>query len=385
MHSHLFTAFALGAAALLPATLAHAEPDTRLAAQVDDIIRPLMAEYRIPGMAVGLSVDGEQHLFYYGLADLEASRAVDERTLFELGSISKLYTATLAAYAETQDVFALDDAASRHLAALAGSAFDDISLLELATYTAGGLPLQFPETLEGDEAMLEYFRDWRPDFAPGTHRLYSNPSIGLLGYITAERLAQPFDEAMAEHVFAPLGIEHSFFEVPADEREHYAYGYSPSDAPLRVNPGLLDAQAYGLKATASDVLRFLEAHRAGAPTAPLQAAMNTTQAGYFTLGDMAQGLGWERYAAPAALEQLTAGSALEVVLEPNAVERMAPPLPPSTAGWLHKTGATNGFGSYVAIAPDERISVVLLANRNYPNAARIEAAYRLVERMRAAW
>ena len=59
-------------------------------------------------------------------------------TLFEIGSVSKTFTATLAGYALTQDKMRLDDRASQHWPALQGSRFDGISLLDLATYTAGG-------------------------------------------------------------------------------------------------------------------------------------------------------------------------------------------------------------------------------------------------------
>ncbi|WP_447956903.1 class C beta-lactamase [Vreelandella sp. EE7] len=351
----------------------------RLEALVDDTVAPLMAEHHVPGMAVALSVGGERYLFTYGMADLEAGRAVGDDTLFELGSLSKLYTATLAAYADTTSALTLTEPASRYLSELEGSAFDAISLLELATYTAGGLPLQFPDVVD-DAAMLDYFREWRPAYAPGTRRLYSNPSIGLLGYITAHRLGQPFEKAMAEHVFSPLNLAHSFYDVPAEEQINYAYGYSADNAPIRVNPGVLDAQAYGLKATAADVLTFIEAHlESTALTPALQEALRTTRTGYFTLNDLTQGLGWERYATPATLAQLETGNSMAVVLEANAVELATPALSPESPAWFNKTGATNGFGNYVAFVPEKQIGIVLLANRNYPNQARIEAAYRLID------
>ncbi|UZH10372.1 beta-lactamase [Halomonas sp. BDJS001] len=356
-----------------------------LEALVNDTIAPLMAEHRIPGMAIALSINGQQHYFNYGEADQEAGTPVTEETLFELGSISKIFTAALTGYAQSSGALSLSDPASQYLPELAGSAFDEISLLELGTYTAGELPLQFPEGVQNEEQMIDFYRQWQPESPPGSHRLYSNPSIGLMGYLTAQRLGQPYDTSMEEALFAPLGLEHSFFQVPDAQQANYAYGYSKEDEPIRVNPGVLDAQAYGLKSTAADVLTFVEANMgATALDEPLSQALATTRTGYFEVGNMTQGLGWESYAYPVALEQLLEGNSLEMILEPNPVDRLTPPLAPRQQALYNKTGSTNGFGGYVAFVPSEQVGIVMLANRNYPNQARIEAAHHLLSELTEA-
>lgn len=294
-------------------------------ALVNDTIAPLMAEHRIPGMAIALSINGQQHYFNYGLANQEAGIPVTDETLFELGSISKIFTASLAGYAQASGALSLSDPASRYLPELEGSAFDEVTLLELGTYTAGELPLQFPESVQSEEAMIDYYRQWQPESAPGSHRLYSNPSLGLFGYLAAQSLGQPFEMAMEEALFTPLGLEHSYFQVPEAQQANYAYGYSKEDEPIRVNPGMLDAQAYGLKSTAADVLTLVEANMSGAElNEPLSQALAATRTGYFEVGDMTQGLGWESYAYPVALDQLLAGNSLEMILQPNPANRLTP-------------------------------------------------------------
>nr|WP_290827138.1 class C beta-lactamase [Halomonas sp.] len=365
--------------------LAFNEPDSAaIEALVNDTIAPLMDQHRIPGMAVALSINGQQHYFNYGQANQEEGVPVTDETLFELGSISKIFTAALTGYAQSSGALSLSDPASQYLPELEGSAFDEISLLELGTYTAGELPLQFPEAVQNEEQMIDYYRQWQPESAPGSHRLYSNPSIGLMGYLTALRLGQPYETLMEEAVFTPLGLKHSFFQVPDAQQEHYAYGYSKEDTPIRVNPGMLDAQAYGLKSTAADVLTFVEANMKGTELDDvLNQALEATRTGYFEVGNMSQGLGWESYAYPVALEQLLAGNSLEMILEPNPANRLIPPLPPRQEAFYNKTGATNGFGGYVAFVPSEQIGIVMLANRNYPNQARIEAAHHLLTALTA--
>lgn len=126
---------------------------------VDAAVKPIMQTYATPGMTIAISHKGQQYFFEYGVASRESGQTVDRHTLFELGSISKLFTATLGAYAEARGTLNLSDNASQYLPALRGSAFDHISLLDLATYTAGGLPLQFPDAVSNEQQVLGYYRN----------------------------------------------------------------------------------------------------------------------------------------------------------------------------------------------------------------------------------
>ena len=249
MRDTRFPACAASPLPLLFATtpaIAGEAPADRLKALVDAAVQPVMKANDIPGLAVAISLKGEPHYFSYGLASKEDGRRVTPETLFEIGSVSKTFTATLAGYALTQDKMRLDDRASQHWPALQGSRFDGISLLDLATYTAGGLPLQFPDSVQKDQAQIrDYYRQWQPTYAPGSQRLYSNPSIGLFGYLAARSLGQPFERLMEQQVFPALGLEQTHLDVPEAALAQYAQGYGKDDRPLRVGPGPLDAEGYG--------------------------------------------------------------------------------------------------------------------------------------------
>ncbi|APG86250.1 beta-lactamase AmpC [Sinorhizobium americanum CCGM7] len=350
-----------------------------IARVVDEAVGPVMKEYDIPGMAVAVTVEGRRYVFNYGVASKETGRKVGDETLFEIGSISKTFTATLAAYGEARGDLSLSDRASKHLPALAGSRFEKISLLDLATYSAGGLPLQFPASVTDEKEMIAYFKDWRPDYAPGTHRLYSNPSIGLFGYLAARGMGEPFDDLMEKTLFPALGLTETHISVPEDRMEAYAHGYSKAGSPIRVSPGVLDSEAYGVKTTAADLIRFVEANMGGAELDDaLRRAIAATHTGYFSVGDMTQGLGWEMYSYPAELEPLLAGNSPEVSFKPNKITRHDPPLTPRENVLINKTGSTSGFGAYAAFVPAERIGVVIFANRAYPIPARVKAAYRIL-------
>src|SRR5471032_431916 len=125
--------------------MAMAQTDAQLQALVDAAVTPVMQQQSVPGMAIALTVNGKAHYFNYGVASRENQQAVTRDTLFEIGSVSKTFTATLGGYALASGKLSLSDKASHVLPALRGSAFDNISVVQLGTYTAGGLPLQFPD------------------------------------------------------------------------------------------------------------------------------------------------------------------------------------------------------------------------------------------------
>ena len=332
----------------------------------------------MPGMAVAVTVQGKQYFFNYGVASKETKKRVTEDTIFEIGSISKTFTATLASYARERGALSLTDSASKHLPQLSGSSFDRISLLDLGTYTAGGLPLQFPAGVS-QNTMIAYYRNWRPAYDAGTFRLYSNPSIGLLGYVAAKSLGQPFDDLMEQTLFPAFGLTQTYVNVLPDRMGSYASGYSKANKPVRVTPGALASEAYGVKTTSSDLIRFVEANMNGATlTEPFRRAVAATHTGYYKIGDMIQGLGWEIYASPTDLDRLVAGNSAHMATKPQRASKFDPPLPPQEWVLINKTGSTNGFGAYAAFIPAKDIGVVMLANKNYPVPARVTAAYRIL-------
>lgn len=354
-----------------------------IAEAVERAYHPLLAEYDVPGMAVAVTVDGQRYFFSYGVASRESRQRVSEDTLFEVGSISKTVTATLACWAEATGALSLDDHPGRLMAAVRSTAIDRATLLHLGTYTAGGLPLQFPDEVTTAPGMEAYFREWQPAAAPGAGRRYSNPSIGLLGHVTALAMGGRFADLVESRLLPKLGLFRSYIRVPAAEMGRYAWGHDKANRQIRVTPGVFDAEAYGLKSTSADLIRYVEANIAGEGLGdPLRRAVACTHVGRFRVGPMVQGLGWEQYPYPVALDRLLAGNAAAMI-ESTPVVPLAASERPAGAVLFNKTGSTNGFGGYVAFVPARRMGIVMLANRNFPNAARVAAAHAVLERLSA--
>jgi beta-lactamase class C len=369
---------------LPPAGIGHAAADqnTRLHRLVTQAITPLMQRYGVPGMAVGIIINSHSYCYDYGVASRATGKPVSRDTLFEIGSISKTFTATLASYAQVTGQLALSDTPGKYLPALRGSSFDHVSVLNLATHTSGGLPLQVPDEISNDAQLMAYYQNWKPAYAAGTYRTYSNPGIGMLGLVAAKSMHQQFDTLMERTLFPGLGLKHTYLQLPKAQADNYAQGYTMTDVPVRMTPGVLASEAYGIRTTAADLLRFIAANMQLLDLdRKLQAALVDTHTGYYRIGAMTQDLVWEQYRYPAELDELLAGNSAGIIFDANPVTGLSPPLPPQADVLINKTGSTNGFGAYMAFVPGKKIGVVLLANKSYPIEARVSAAFEILTQL----
>lgn len=365
-------------------TQTFAADDARLKAITDAAIKPVMEKNGIPGLAVGISVDGENHVFTYGVMSKTTGQPVTPQTLFELGSISKTFTVTLSTYAETQGKLSLSGKVEDYLPSMKGKPFGDVTLMHLGTHTAGGFPLQVPDNVKTEPQLLAYLKAWKPAYKAGTHRTYANPSIGMLGYVTAKAMGQSYDSAMQDVLFPALGLKSTFTVVPKAKMADYAQGYKRTGEPARMTPAILSSEAYGVRSTATDMIRFVNANMGLEKLdGKLQQAITNTHTGYFSVGAMTQDMIWEQYAYPAALKTLietNSGALLKTV----PVSEISPPMKPRRDVFINKTGSTNGFGAYVAFMPEQKLGIVILANKNYPNEDRVAVAYEILNGLKSS-
>ncbi|EPK7579769.1 class C beta-lactamase ADC-229 [Acinetobacter baumannii] len=347
--------------------------DQEIKKLVDQNFKPLLEKYDVPGMAVGVIQNNKKYEMYYGLQSVQDKKAVNSSTIFELGSVSKLFTATAGGYAKNKGKISFDDTPGKYWKELKNTPIDQVNLLQLATYTSGNLALQFPDEVKTDQQVLTFFKDWKPKNSIGEYRQYSNPSIGLFGKVVALSMNKPFDQVLEKTIFPALGLKHSYVNVPKTQMQNYAFGYNQENQPIRVNPGPLDAPAYDVKSTLPDMLSFIHANlNPQKYPADIQRAINETHQGRYQVNTMYQALGWEEFSYPATLQTLLDSNSEQIVMKPNKVTAISKE--PSVKMY-HKTGSTTGFGTYVVFIPKENIGLVMLTNKRIPNEERIKAAY----------
>ncbi|WP_139846047.1 ADC family extended-spectrum class C beta-lactamase [Acinetobacter baumannii] len=347
--------------------------DQEIKKLVDQNFKPLLEKYDVPGNRVGVIQNNKKYEMYYGLQSVQDKKAVNSSTIFELGSVSKLFTATAGGYAKNKGKISFDDTPGKYWKELKNTPIDQVNLLQLATYTSGNLALQFPDEVKTDQQVLTFFKDWKPKNSIGEYRQYSNPSIGLFGKVVALSMNKPFDQVLEKTIFPALGLKHSYVNVPKTQMQNYAFGYNQENQPIRVNPGPLDAPAYSVKSTLPDMLSFIHANlNPQKYPADIQRAINETHQGRYQVNTMYQALGWEEFSYPATLQTLLDSNSEQIVMKPNKVTAISKE--PSVKMY-HKTGSTTGFGTYVVFIPKENIGLVMLTNKRIPNEERIKAAY----------
>ena len=248
-----------------PAAAPHALVKEDLEAFFDGII-PLQLERSDVAGATVLVMHGSDTLLQkgYGFSDLKPKQPVDpESTMFRLASISKLFTWTAAMQLVEQGKLDLDVDVSRYLDfALRGKG--PITLRNLMTHTTG-----FEETVRDIIVtdpkkylpLREFLIQNQPNrlFAPGTIPEYSNYAVGLGSYIVQRVSGERFEDYVAAHIFAPLGMAHStFFQPPPKAlRELASQGYPSSTRDAAIGFEIFSpVGAGGISSSAADMGRF---------------------------------------------------------------------------------------------------------------------------------
>ncbi|MDG0874227.1 beta-lactamase family protein [Paenibacillus thiaminolyticus] len=259
-----------------------AYPD--LEAFVDEVMKAQMEKYDMTNAAVAVVSGGEVRLAKgYGDADRERRMPADAgRTLFRIGSTSKLLTWTAVMQLVEQGKLDLNADINRYLDVKippqlihSPDQAEAITLTHLMMHTPG-----FEDSVEsifrlsaGEMLPLpEYIRAHLPArvFPPGKVAAYSNYGAALAGYIVERVSGQPFAEYVEQHIFAPLGMSRSSFLQPLPEAlaQDLAKAYRAVDGGYAEGKFeyLLPGPAGGMSSTASDMAWFMLAHLQGGQT-----------------------------------------------------------------------------------------------------------------------
>lgn len=272
----------------------------------------------------------------YGSADLEWNIPNAPDTRFRLGSITKQFTAASILLLEERGKLRVDDPISKYLPD-APAAWKNITFFHLLTHTSG-IPsfTSFPdyEELQGrpvtPEQLVARFRDKPLDFQPGEKWNYSNSGYALLGYLLEKISGQKYCDFLQQNIFTPLAMHDTGCDRNSTVLPRRASGYTPGP--------------HGLEnATYIDM------------TVPFSAGEL-----YSTTGDLLrwqQGLFGGKIVSPASLKKMTTpfkknyGFGLEIQTI-QGHERIS------------HGGGINGFNTFEAWYPQEKLSIIVLSNVN---------------------
>jgi CubicO group peptidase (beta-lactamase class C family) len=241
------------------------------------------------GMVLGVMVRGERRVAGYGVLDA-GLQPPNEQSIFEIGSVTKVFTTLVLADMVLRGEIALDDAAQKYLPETVQMPTwqgQQISLLHLATHTSSlpPLPANLEKTIK-DQAnpyanyqvsdMYEFLSSYKLKRPIGSKEEYSNLGMGLLGHVLCLVAGKSYEEMVRERILRPLGLNDTSITLNSDQQKRLAPGHT-SDGKVTANwdtPSLPGAGA--LRSTANDVLSFM-AGTMNPATSPLAQAVRLCQ------------------------------------------------------------------------------------------------------------
>ncbi|GAA4410963.1 hypothetical protein GCM10023187_36210 [Nibrella viscosa] len=318
---------------------------TVLDKRLDDAVTRFVQEQgNVVGLCVGVVRKDSVFVYGYGETAKGTNRLPNGNTVFEIGSVSKTFTATLLAEAVRDNKIKLEAPVNRYLP-------DSIPILQkngvpvtakmLSNHTSG-LP-RLPDNLfSGSISLINPYKHYTHQdlFAwlkraqllrqPGTQYEYSNLAVGLLGVILERVHAMPYESLVKDHITRLLGMQHTTITLTKAGQADMAQGYNDRKEPASVWDFQALAGAGGIRSTVNDMLIYLKAQWGKGPK-PLVKAMALAHKPTYTQEGRVVGLGWH----------MATGD---------------------IQGWLWHNGKTGGYSSFAGFRKDRQMAVVILAN-----------------------
>lgn len=197
---------------------------------IDELVRATMAKHQIQGAAIAVLHHGrEAKRASYGLANVELNVPVRAETVFEIGSITKQFTAAALLLLAEEGKLSLEDRITKHLPA-APAAWSNITIRHLLAHTSGLRNYTGHNGFEmtkrlNQERFIRALAALPRDFEPGEQAKYCNSGYNLLGYIIENASGKSYWSFLAERLWAPLGMSSATNRDPAIVVPHRADGY----------------------------------------------------------------------------------------------------------------------------------------------------------------
>jgi CubicO group peptidase (beta-lactamase class C family) len=334
---------------------------TTLEAEVDALVKPLIESQEATCLEVGVLLpDGSVQAYGYGsVSDGGLAVAPDANTIFQVGSISKLFTASVLELLLQEGEINPSDTAREILPSTIELSADlgEITLYQLATHTSG-LPRE-PVTLNQFKFFINYeftgknlygYMDkaWLTEYLKTTkikhepHKFkYSNIGYALLAYLIQARAGEPFQDLVTEKLFTPLDMKDTVFSLSDEQHGRQAVGhvgdqpyFMKRNTPLKPwEMGEVMAPSGGVYSTVNDLLIYAK-HTLAVGDAPLDRILHETTEPRVNQqdGEMAA-LGWTISESGGDHTRIT-----------------------------YKHGMTAGYSAYIGMDMAKKIAVVVLCN-----------------------
>ncbi len=274
----------------------------RLPQYVTDNIQKRVESGINPSIAIGI-LDKQSVQYYNFGTTRKQGPEVDEHTIYEIGSISKVFTGILLAQQVLEGQLSLNDPINRYLPPVAQVPFkgtQELTLGSLSDHTSGlpRMPANFtpanPFNPFADytvEQLYSFIHNYEPVREVGAQYEYSNLAQGLLGHILASTTGTTYEELVVQNIAGPLELVETRITLDKVMQAQLATGHNAGSKAQNWDIPTL-AGAGAIRSSTSDMLKFLSANLGNANT-PLTEAMKLShKVRHDQAGEMRVGLGW---------------------------------------------------------------------------------------------
>jgi CubicO group peptidase (beta-lactamase class C family) len=311
--------------------------------RIDSAVRPYIQKSNTVGLSIGILRNGVITTYNYGETKQGNNHLPDANSIYEIGSITKTFTATLLAWYVNEGKVAIKDPVTKYLpdSIAVNRALQGITLEMLSNHTSG-LP-RLPDNLENhsmdpldpykdydEKDLLDYLKTCKLNSRPGEKYAYSNLGAGLLGAILEQVSGKTFQQMVEEIICKPLGMNSTAQYLTPAEKARFVAVYN--DEGKETSPWTFDvlAPCGALRSTVADLLTYAKANLKPAET-KLSKATELTHRVTFTNKDLKLGLGWH-------------------IIKIAGVE------------YYFHDGGTYGCSSFLVFNPAKKMAIIVLSN-----------------------
>lgn len=299
------------------------------------LVQRVDVEHKASGIVVGLISKRGREIISYGKFDADDPRVPDGETIFEIGSITKVFTALLLSDMVSRGEVALNEPVAKYLPPsvhMPTRNGKQITLLDLATHHSG-LPREpaHSNVSYTVDDMYDFLNHYELTRDPGSKYEYSNFGVALLGQVLARRAGTDYETLLRTRITGPLEMNHTAVHLTPDMQAHLTPGHSGGRKTPSAPPHAL-APAGAIRSDVDDLFIFLAANM-GLIHTPLFPAMKNMLSVHRTAGPHTEiALGWH------------------IIQGRNEL--------------VCHNGSTYGYHAFLGFEPRRKIGVVVLSNSN---------------------
>jgi serine-type D-Ala-D-Ala carboxypeptidase/endopeptidase len=295
------------------------------------------------GMTIGIINRSTKEVFCYGNSCALPSKTVVPSNVFEIGSITKVFTGILFSQQILDGKMNTDDKLANYVEGNNGDYYSSITLKQLATHSSGlpRLADNFwncvkdpgnPYAGYSENDLRSYLKNVKPENDPGKYYSYSNVGMGILGWVISNENHREYETLVKENICNKLGMKNTSATLSTAQRSSLAKGYSEGKEVMNWDFQNCTSGQGSLRSDINDMLRFAEANIHPEKTA-ISDAIKMSQEIHFRdqRTGRPMGYGWHIGGFDGSK-------------------------------YLEHTGGTAGYRSFIGIIPDREIAVVILSN-----------------------